>query len=805
MSTEIPVSPQVKNAEVLALEIIGERSHNAAHDEIETLVRVIDQTDAFRGADIAGKVRRLILPNDVVLLIFTSTPDAPARCAIQIGKALRSRPTLRVRMGIHRGEVGDLEDSDHVSKVLPSGLEQAIRIMQCGDAGHILVTREMAGRLRMYGHLQKCLNHFGEFKVDGHLISVLNLFTGEAGREEMPEKLSILPGTDIPPAADRPQKTAKPLAIIVGVCLVMAAAAFLIPKLVHKHPLADAKASVPEKSIAVLPFENITGKAETGSFAEGIQDEILTQLAKLSDLKVISRTSVLEYKKAGPRNVREIGQQLGVAYVLEGSVQEASDHLRVTAQLIDARTDAHVWAQTYDRVASDILGLQTEIAQAMTEQLKVQMSPRERESLAQAGTNDLVAERLLREGAQRLSVGSNPDAKQAFLDTIPLIEEALQRDPKYMRAYSFLVAAHLDLYWQGFDHTNARVEAARDALQRAIAADPNSGETHFAQGLFYYRVFRDYDRARAELEIARRTLPNSPGIHVILGAMDRRQGRWSEAIQNLNRAIELDPRNFRFLVEAAFTQQVLRHYDEVTSLYNRALDLQPRDGFARTQLASVALIENGDVDPLRNTIRDIVRDDPGAATGIAGAIFNYALATRNPEAATRALQAIRAEGLRDDYNNSLWSRDWFVGLAAHTFGHEDEARAAFESARQTELKNVQEQPEYAPAWSRLGLIEAMLGHKEDAIKAAQKACELIPTTVDAVDGASYRTNLALTYLWTGDRASALSQLGELAKMPGGPHYGELRLYPQWDALRGDPTFEKIVTSLAPANSATAAK
>lgn len=806
MATEIPVPLKIKSAEILALEIISDGDGQTSPEAIETLVGIIDKADAFRGAQLASKARQLILPQDVVLLVFTSTPDTPARCAVQIAKALRNHPALRVRMGIHRGEVGDLEGADQTSTPPAEDLQQAIRLMQCGDAGHILLTREMAGRLRLYGHWQKWLNHFGEFEVDGRLFSVLNLFTGEAGRDEIPAKLSISPVTEIP-MEDRPQKTARPLAIIGAVCLVMAVAAFLIPKLAHKHRLVVGSdgAIVAEKSIAVLPFENITGNAETASFADGIHDEILTQLAKLSDLKVISRTSVTEYKKSGPRNLREIAHQLGVAYVLEGSVQETAGRLRVTAQLIDARSDAHVWAQTYDRVESDILGIQTDIAKAMTEQLKIQMSPSERKSLAEAGTNDLVAERLLREASQRLSVGSNPDAKQAFLDSIALIEEALQRDPKFMRAHSLLVAAHLDLYWQGFDHTDARIEAAQLALRRAIAADPNSGETHFAQGLYYYRVFRNYDRARAELELARRTMPNSPIIYMILGAMDRRQGRWSEAIQNLNRAIELDPRNFRFYLEAGFTQQAMRHYDEVTSLYNRALDIQPRDGFARTQLSAVALIENADVDPLRNTIRDIVRDDPSAATGIAGAIFNYALAARNAEAVTRALQAIRAEGLRDDYNNSLWPRDWFVGLAAHTFGHDEEARAAFESARQIELKNVQEQPAYAPAWSRLGLIEAMLGHNEEALQAGRKACELIPTTLDAIDGASYRTHLALIYLWTGDRAAALRELAELAKLPGGPHYGELRLYPQWDALRNDPAFEKIIASLGPAHAETAVK
>ncbi len=626
----------------------------------------------------------------------------------------------------------------------------------------------------------------------------MNLFTGEVGRKDVPVKLAKMPVSDIP-ADDRVDRGTGRFVLLGAVLLLTVLAAFLIPRLVKRSPVpapTETQSNISEKSIAVLPFENIGGNAETAGFADGVQDEILAQLAKLSDLKVISRTSVAQYEKTGPRNLREIGQQLGVAHVLEGSVQQAGDRIRVTVQLIDARTDAHLWAQTYDRVVSDIFGIQTEIAKTITEQLKVQLSPWERAALAQAATTDLVAERLYREALRNLTAGSNPDAKQSILASIPLLEEALQRDSKFMRAYSVLATAHLDLYWQGFDHTPTRAEAARQVVERAVATNPDSGETHFIQALYYYRVFRDYDRARAELEEARKTLPNSASIAVILGAMDRRQGRWNESLRNFDRAIELDPRNFRFLLESGFTYQALRRYAEASDLYRRAVEIQPRDAFARTQLAAIPFLEKADLEPLRNEITEILKDDPTAATAIAGAIFNCSLAARNTAGTTRALQSIRADGLRDDYNNSLWPRDWFVGLAAHTFDDASAAETAFEAARGIEMKNVREQPEYAPAWSRLGLIEAMLGHVDAALHASRKACELVPLTVDAFDGASYRTHLALVDLWTGDRNAALQELEELAKLPAGVTYGELKLYPQWDALRGDPRFEKIVASLA---------
>ena len=784
-------------AQVLAVQIVptGEAPESAS-DGVETLINTVKKTDAFKGAQITDKVRCLRIPQGLAL-IFTSTPDTPVRCAIQISKAVRNCPGLRLRMGIHRGPVADFKDAEDVSSARGAGLEQALRVMECGDAGHILLTRELAATLGLYRHWQPHLEHLGEYRMeDGELLSVVNLYTGEVGRQDVPTRLANLPVSDIP-ADDRVDPIGK-RAPFFAVLLIVALAAFLVPRLLTKSPLAgeaEIQTTIADKSIAVLPFENITGDAETAMFTDGVHDEILTHLAKLSDLKVISRTSVLQYKKTGPRNLREIGRQLGVAHVLEGSIQRVGDRIRVTAQLIDARTDAHLWAQTYDRVVADVFVIQSDIAKTITGQLKVQLSPQERAALAETATTDLVAERLFREGFRHLVAGSNPDAKEALLASIPLFEEAVQRDPKFMRAWSMLSTAHLDLFFQGFDHTDARMDAARRVIERMVAIDPNAGETHFSQALYFYRVFRDYDRARAELEQARRTLPNASSIYVILGAMDRRQGRWNEAVRNINRAIELDPRNFRFLLEGGFTAQALRRYTEAGAHYRRALALQPGDAFARTQLAAIPFLEGGDLAPLRTEIAEILKDNPTVATAIAGAMFYSALAERNAEGIHRALQAIRAEGLRDDYNNSLWPRDWFVGLAARATGDQSKARAAFAAAREIEAKNVRGQPNYAPAWSRLGLIEAALGHKNDALTASRKACELIPVTVDAFDGVSYRVHLALTYLWTGDRDAALGELQEIAKLPAGPTYGELRLYPHWDALRGDPRFEQIVASL----------
>jgi tetratricopeptide (TPR) repeat protein len=319
---------------------------------------------------------------------------------------------------------------------------------------------------------------------------------------------------------------------------------------------------------------------------------------------------------------------------------------------------------------------------------------------------------------------------------------------------------------------------------------------------YAYKASRDYDHARAELDLARATLPNNPLVYVYTAAMDRRQGRWSESVRNWEHGIELDPRNSRYLVETAFTYQAMRRFPEVAQMYERALSVKPQDQFTRNQLAQLPFLERGDLDHWRAELLAILREDPKAATDVANGLFNCSLAARSLSGVTRALQAIRPEGLRGTYDNSLWSRDWFVGFAAHTFGDEVAAQRAFADAREIEEKNVRDQPDYAPAWSRLGLIDAGLGRKEEAIREGRRACELLPVTKDAVDAPSYILNLAMIYAWVGEKDLAIEQLAISARTIGGITYGELKLYPQWDSLRSDPRFEKILASLAPSPAAS---
>jgi TolB-like protein len=740
-----------------------------------------------------------------MVLVFRDSPEAPARCALEIAQAFNNDPTVQLRMGIHSGPVNEVVDVNNRANFAGAGINIAQRVMDCGDAGHILLSKHVAEDLEHYPRWEPHLHPVGEYKVKhGAVISVVNLYTEAAGNPAVPGKLARRRSAISLRHSFRTSTNHSPVLslLVLGGSLIAALWFFLHPP--RPRP-SEAPArppstvpAVPEKSIAVLPFESLSANQETSFFADGIQDEILTDLAKVADLKVISRTSVMQYKTVRARNLREIGRQLGVAHVLEGSVQREGGRIRVNAQLIDARTDDHLWAQVYDRDVADVFVIQSEIAKTIADQLQAKLSPREKAALSQPPTTDLVADKLWRQAFQQIELASNPDAKAALLQTISLLEEALARDPRFLRAYGLLATAHIDLYWQGFDHTAARIEMAHQTIEKAAKINPDAGEVHLMRADYAYKAHRDYNVARAELELARASMPNNSAIPVYAAAMDRRQGRWEESLRNFERAIDLDPRNFRYLEEAAFTYQVLRRDDKSAAMFARALTILPSDQFVRTELAQIPFAARADLQTWRAELSRILSADPTAATGIANGLFFCALAERDSALVRRALESIRPEGLRDTYNNSLWSREWFIGLAARTFNEPAKARAAFTTARALEEKAVRDQPDYAPAWSRLGLIDAGLGRKEDAIREGRRACELLPVAKDAVDGPSYVTSLAMIYAWVGEKDLACAELSTSARIPGGVTYGELKLYPQWDALRGDPRFEKIVASLAPA-------
>ena len=559
--------------------------------------------------------------------------------------------------------------------------------------------------------------------------------------------------------------------------------------------------SIPEKSIAVLPFENLSDEKQNAFFTDGVQDEILTDLAKIADLKVISRTSVMQYKSGVARNLREIGQQLGVAHLLEGSVQRAANRVRVNAQLIDARNDAHLWAQTYDRDLADVFAIQSEIAKAIADQLQAKLSPNEKKAIEQPPTTDLAAFDLYSRAKSLLltagfSATNEPDLRKA----IELLDEAVKRDPSFFDAYCQLAYTHETIYAvTGSDHTPARLALAEAAVQAATRLRPDAAETHLARAQYLYYGLRDYAGALAELEIARRALPNDPRLFELTGYILRRRGQQEEGLRNLQRAVELDPRNFFTLQQIALSYQDLGRYAEAIAALDRALAIVPDNVETRAARGLFYLCWKADTRPLHQTIDAILAQGPGAIASAADTWFFCALAERDPAAAERALVALG--------DNPCWSegaiilsRSFGEGLLARMTKDEARARTAFEAARAQQEKIVQAQPDYGPALCVLGLIDAALGRKDLALDEGRRAIALTPLEKDVNNGSRVLQYFAITAAWAGEKELALQQLEAGLRAPAASlmlSYGALKLHPFWDPLRGDPRFEKIVASLAP--------
>ncbi|MEO5720245.1 MAG: protein kinase [Chthoniobacterales bacterium] len=552
-----------------------------------------------------------------------------------------------------------------------------------------------------------------------------------------------------------------------------------------------APANLPEKSIAVLPFDNLSDDQANAHFAIGIQDQILSSVAKIADLKVISRTSAMQYKDTR-RNLREIGEALRVAHVLEGSVQRAGNKVRVSAQLIDARDDRHLWAQTYDRDLADVFAIQSEIAQAIAGQLQARLSPAERAAIEQRPTADLAAFDLYTR-AKTLRLGSTFSGlgKKDLLRAVALLDQAVAADPAFFLAWCELAAAHDWLYFAGHDHSPARLAAADAAIQAVLRLQPDAGEAHLASAQHCYHGYLDYDRARAELAIAQRTLPNDPSLFYLAGNIDRRQGRWAESTRNLERAMELDPRNVYILQNLTGNYGPLRRYAEMIAVLDRALAIAPKDVGTRIYRASVELNWRADPRPLHATIEAILADDPAAAPSLASARLRLAQVERDPEAAANAVAALTGS------TRSTEEPNFVAGLMARVRGDVVAAQIAFTAARVHQEKLCRAQPDYAPALGVLALIDAALGEKEAALSGGRRAMELLPVTKDVVGGALMIEIFANICAWAGEKDLALEQLAISAQMPGGVNYGQLKLHPYWDPLRGDPRFEAIVASLAP--------
>jgi TolB-like protein/tRNA A-37 threonylcarbamoyl transferase component Bud32 len=551
--------------------------------------------------------------------------------------------------------------------------------------------------------------------------------------------------------------------------------------------------------IAVLPFENLGEQKEQTAFADGVQDDILTKLAKIADLKVISRTSVMEYR--GKRNVHQIGDALRVSHVLEGSARRSGNRVHLNAQLIDTRTDNHVWAEEYDRDLNDLFAVQSEIAQKVAQHLHAKLSASEKAAVEERPTQDLVAYDFY---VRALSIIYNAQVPQGpsvnLSEAVDLLNKAVARDPNFFQAYCQLAFAH-DLAYEGvyqgdIDHTPARLAMAQSAIDSAFRLRPDSGEAHLALA-WHLGYSSDYDRARAELALAQQSLPNNPQVYRLAGLMDASQRRWAGAIHNLERACDLDPRNLPYLINLGSTYEWLHDYDQWARIMDRIVAYNPDLRPGRIFRAHVELERRADTGPLRAAIEKILTNEPGSDKDpfVAGQRYTLALYDRDWDAAGRA------SALLSQKNSLPWfpqlGRDFWVGVVARLKGDETSARASFLRARAQQEDEIRGHPDNVTLLSDLGLIDAGLGRKEEALSEGQRAIERASSVKEADTEPYVELGFVIICAWTGERELALGQLEALSKTPGYLTYGYLRLSPMWDPLRGDPRFEKIVASLAP--------
>src|SRR5438034_6225868 len=551
-----------------------------------------------------------------------------------------------------------------------------------------------------------------------------------------------------------------------------------------------------KKSIAVLPFASLSGDKNDAYFADGVQDQILTNLAKLSDLKVISHTSVRQYKTGAERNMREIGRQLGVTYIMEGSVQRAGDRLRINAQLIDARTDTHLWAETYDRAAADLFAIQSELAQSIVTQLKAKLSPRQKAEIEERPTQDLDAfELYLQAKAIVDSYINATDVRPALLQALKSLDEAIQRDPNFVSAYCYAARANDLLFFFDLDPTPDRISLADAAVKAALRLRSDSAEAHFARADYYFRCLRDYDRAQEELAIARPGLPNSTPFFILSGYINRRRNHFADAERDFSTAFALDPRNPNAYNLLADTYVLERRFPEAVHVYDNVLAAGEDVPIVHFRRASSIQSGTADIGPLREVLKKFPEME--FAGGQTPARCWIAMLDRDYAKAEKFLADSRRKDFQDIDFSFYFPKSWYQAMVARAKGDSARATAAFRECREILAQRLVVKPEHARTIAVLAQVDAGLGQKDLASREAQHAIDLMPISKDIYDGALVLEGLAQVYAWSGDRDRAIGLVQKLVTMPGYTNYGRLKLHPLWSPLLADPQFEKIINSLAP--------
>jgi TolB-like protein len=556
-------------------------------------------------------------------------------------------------------------------------------------------------------------------------------------------------------------------------------------------------ASAQEKSIAVLPFENLSDDQRNAYLADGIQDDILSSLAKVADLKVISRTSVRQYK-TGTRNLREIGEDLGVAHILEGTVRREGNRVRINTQLINAETDLRIWNDTFDRELTDLFALQSELAERITSALRANLSPREKASLQVHPTADLDAYELFLRARDLFRWSGSGDPRENGERALRLLDEAVSRDPEFAVAYCLASRFHGELYWFGHDKSRSRLTQAKIAADKGMRFCPGCGDARLALAYYYYFGYRDYDLARTELAIAEIETPNDAEIWDAAGAIDRRQGRWEESLSNFEKARQLDPLNASVIWNLAETYACLGRHGDAKRTFAHGLNVHPGAHLFSLAEAAIDLKTSGDTASLATALRQVPPDfNPGG--GVTIVALRTSLMKRDYEEAARVLRASRYDRYNDTgiggpaavFDGYAIPRTWFEGLIAQGQNEQEEARRSFVAAKTTVEGDLNHWPEDAKSLAMLGMIHAALGEKEEAMRLGRRAVEILPMSKDAYDGPLLATKLAVIYAQVGEPRLAQDLVADLIKRPNGLTGGALRAEPEWDSVRGLPWFQEL--------------
>ena len=768
---------------VLFIDIVGYSKLlvNEQSGLLRELNELVSGTREFREAEAEGKLIRLPT-GDGMALVFRTDPEAPAQCALEIARALKEHPRIALRMGIHSGPVNEVVDVNQRQNIAGAGINMAQRVMDCGDAGHIFVSKHVAEDLEQHDRWRPLLHDLGSCEVKhGVRIEISNLYSDEVGNPQLPKKLEAV----------KKHRTRVRWAEVAIALLVLAAivAAFVF---FPRRPTRSAMAIV-EKSIAVLPFANLSEDKANAYFADGIQDEILTRLAKIADLKVISRTSTQHYKSA-PENLPEIGKQLGVAHIVEGSVQKSGEAVRVNVQLIKAADDSHLWADTFDRKLTDIFSVESEVAKAIAEQLRAHLTGQEEQVIAVKPTDNPEAyDAYLRGLAYNLKAGTTP---ANALGAQKYLKEAVQLDPKFALSWALLSYVDATGYIiQSLQPTLALREEARQAAETALTLQPNLGEAILAKGHYHYACLKDYDTAVRYFEQASQLLPNASQIPELLAYVARRRGQWDQSEAYFNQAERLDPRNVNLLLQHAISYSILGRFPEALRKLDQVLIITPDDVDTLVLKAAIAQAE-GDL-PRASALLAPLHPNADDAPAVEAQAYE-AILERHPAQIISRLKEILAkpDPALGYFNGEL--RFW-LGWAQEVAGDHAAAQESWRQARSELEPFLKEQLENLALIGDLALINMGLGDKAAALALAERMIALVPMEKDALFGPNAIEILARVTAQMGESDRSISALQKLFSIPhDSPIVANapltpalLRLDPMFDPLRNDPRFQKL--------------